>query len=430
MKDGANGMDRRGFLGGAAASGIMFVSSRTAFGYEANSAVRLGLLGCGNRGTAVATSFAKNTPARVVALADLFPDQLAAGKAHFDEVNRSLGVPEIDPSLMFRGYRAYEELAASPAVDAIQISTPPWFHVQHLDAVVKAGKHAYCEKPLGVDVAQAQQALEIGKRAEGKVSLDVGFQVRSAPPIAEVVRRIHAGDIGRVVAITAHYFAPNAVSHSGTGWSADEFRLRNWLWDRALSGDILVEQNIHVIDLCNWILQSHPLKATATGGRDVLTHPGDCWDNYQVIYTYPNDAHVSFSSTQWGDTGWFHVTEQIFGEKGIAEAPYSGPVRILGEKAWAWSDDGASSSGASAAQFAANGAFTDNLQFSDRDKDRAFIESITSGKFHNQAEDGVQSAMSAMLGRMAGLTGRTVTWEELLKDGERYTMNIDMTQFS
>jgi predicted dehydrogenase len=422
-------MDRRNFIGGAAASGLMLLNSRTAFGYEANSAVRWGLLGCGSRGTSVATSFAQNTSARIVALADIFPDQLTAGKAHFDKVNAALGVPAIDPSLMFRGSHAFEQLAASQEVDAIQISTPPWFHVPHLDAVIAAGKHAYCEKPMGVDVAQARQALEIGKRAQGRVSLDVGFQVRSAPPIAEVVRRIHAGDIGRVAAITAHYFAPNAVSHQGSGWSQDEFRLRNWLWDRVLSGDILVEQNIHVIDLCNWILGSHPIEATATGGRSVIKHPGDCWDNYQVLYTYPNGTHLSFSSTQWGNNGWFDVTEQIFGETGIAEAPYSGPVRIIGDKAWSWSENGSTPSATPSAQFAANGAFTDNLQFADREKDRAFIESITSGQFHNQAADGVQSALSTMLGRMAGQTGHTVTWDDLLKHGEEYKMTIDMSQF-
>jgi predicted dehydrogenase len=418
-------MDRRDFISGTAASGIMLLNARTAFGYEANSAVRLGLLGCGSRGTTVATSFARNTPARVVALADLFPDQLAAAKAHFDQVNGSVGVPAVDPSLIFRGYRAFEELAASSAVDAVQISTPPWFHVQHLEAVVAAGKHAYCEKPLGVDVAQAKQALEIGKRAEGRVSLDVGFQVRSALPIAEVVRRIHAGDLGKIVCIEAHYNAPNAVSHSGATWSPDEFRIRNWLWDRALSGDILVEQNIHVIDLCNWILQSHPTKATATGGRNAINHAGDTWDNYQVIYTYPDDVHVSFSSTQWGANGFFDVTERIFGVKGIAEAPYSGPVRILGDNAWEWKDG----PGGSAGTFAANGAFTDNLEFADREKDRGFIESITSGKFHNQAAEGVNTALSAMLGRMAGQRGHEVTWEEQLRHGEQYTMNIDMKQF-
>ena len=421
-------MNRRDFIqGSTAVSGLLFVKPSTAFGYAANSAVRLGVLGCGNRGMAVGTSFAKNTSARVVALADIFPDQLAQGKAHFDAVNAGLGVPAIDPNLTFRGYKAYEELAASPHVDAIQISTPPWFHVQHLDAVVTAGKHAYCEKPLGVDVAQTRQALEIGKRAQGRVSLDVGFEVRSAPPIAEVVRRIRAGAIGKIVSITAYYNAPAAVSHPNRGWSPDEFRLRNWLWDIPLSGDIIVEQNIHVIDICNWVLGSHPIKAVATGGRNVTTHPGDTWDNYQVILTYPDDVHVSFSSTQFGDGNWFDVSERVFGSEGIAEAPYSGPVRIIGKNAWEWSDPNAGPD--AKAGFAANGSFSDNLQFADRDKDRAFIESITSGNFHNQAAAGVESALSCMLARMAGHTGREVTWEELMEHGEEYKLNMDMSQF-
>jgi predicted dehydrogenase len=422
-------MNRRDFIGGAAAaSGITLLKPTTAFGYAANSAVRLGLLGCGGRGTSVATSFAQNTSARIVALADIFPDQLAKGKAHFDDINGKLGVPAIDPKLLFRGHKAFEEIAASNSVDAVQISTPPWFHVQHLDAVVTAGKHAYCEKPLGVDVAQTRQALEIGKRAEGKVSLDVGFQVRNAPPIAEVVRRIHEGALGKIASIAAHYNAPASVYPDRGNISADELRLRNWLWDRVLSGDILVEQNIHVIDICNWILKSHPIKAVATGGRNVITHFGDCWDNYQVIYTYPEDVHLSFSSTQFGTDGWFNVSESIFGSKGHAEAPYSGPVRIVGENAWEWKDSEQGNNGSS--KFAANGAFTDNLAFADRDKDRAFIESITSGNFHNQAADGVQSALSCMLGRFAGLNGHEVTWEDQLKHGEEYSMNINMNQFN
>ena len=423
-------MNRRDFIQSTgAASGLLLLKSSTAFGYKANSAVHWGLLGCGNRGTAVATSFVTNTDARLVALADLFPDQLAKGKQHFDTVNASVGKPAVDPKLMFRGHRAFEEIASSRDIDAVQISTPPWFHVQHLEAVVNAGKHVYCEKPLGVDVAQAKQALEIGKRAEGRLSLDVGFQVRSAPPIAEAVRRIHAGDLGKIASITAHYNAPTAVSHEGTGWSPDEFRLRNWLWDRVLSGDIIVEQNIHVIDICNWILESHPLKAVARGGRNVTKHPGDTWDNYQVIYTYPNDVHVSFSSTQFGDKGWFDVSERVFGADGIAEAPYSGPVRIVGKSAWDWKDS-ETGSGSTGGGFAANGSFSDNLKYADRDKDRAFIESITSGKFHNQAIAGVDSALSCMLGRMAGQTGREVTWEEQLTHGEKYALNINMAQFS
>src|SRR5580704_16106492 len=155
-------MNRRQFLktGSTAASNLLLLRPKPAFGYQANSAVRLGLLGCGSRGTAVSTSFSQNTAARVVALADLFPDQLAVCRSHFDELNASLGRQPIDSKLLFHGPRAFEQLAASPDVDLIQISTPPFFHVQHLDTAVASGKHVYCEKPIGIDIAQALQALE------------------------------------------------------------------------------------------------------------------------------------------------------------------------------------------------------------------------------------------------------------------------------
>jgi predicted dehydrogenase len=422
-------MDRRKFIStSAAASGLLLLKPKTVFGYEANSAVRLALLGCGNRGTAVATSFAKNTTARIVGLADLFPDQLEKGKAHFDQIASSLGYAGPDPKLMFRGYKAFEEVASSPDIDAVQISTPPWFHVGHLDAVVGGGKHAYCEKPVGVDIAQTKQALEIAKRVDGKVSVDVGFQIRSAPPFVEIVRRIHDGALGKPVSISAAYNAPMAVHHERPGMSEDEMMIRNWLWYRNLSGDILVEQNIHVIDICDWVLQSHPIKAFATGGRSVITHPGDCWDNYQVTYTYPNDVHVSFSSTQFNPGTWFDVSERIYGSKGFAEAPYSGPLRIVGDNAWTWSDTSKQDTGSKG--FAANGAFSDNLALADSEKDKGFIESITSGKFHNQIAAGVETARSCMLGRMAGQLKREVTWDEQLEHGEEYQMNINMSQFS
>src|SRR5580704_11003736 len=204
-------MDRRRFIGGsAAASGLLFVSPRTAFGYEANSAVRLGLVGCGGRGTAVATSFARNTTARVVALADIFADNLSTAQGHFNEVNGKLGYGALDAKLLFRGPQAFEELAQSKQIDLMQISTPPFFHVEHFAAAVAGGKHVYCEKPVGVDVAQAKHALEIAKRGEGKISMDVGFQVRSAPPIAAVMERVQGGALGKIASIVANYNAPAA----------------------------------------------------------------------------------------------------------------------------------------------------------------------------------------------------------------------------
>jgi myo-inositol 2-dehydrogenase / D-chiro-inositol 1-dehydrogenase len=426
-------MDRRELIqtGTAAAAGITLLKPLTAFGYAANSAIRHGLLGCGNRGTSVANSFSQNTSAQVVALADLFPDNLAAGRTHFDQLNTSLGRAAIDGKLLFHGPHAFEQLASSD-IDLIQISTPPFFHVQHLEAAVASGKHVYCEKPVGIDIHQANHALEIAKRVKSTQSVDVGFQCRNAPPLAAIAERIHAGALGKIALASGIYYAPASTEKTRPGAGADEYRLRNWLWDRALSGDILVEQNIHIIDLSNWLLGAHPFKATATGGRNILTHFGDCWDNYQVDFTYPGDAHFSFSSIQFDAFGLFEAGLRLFGADGSATVPYSGPVQITGKQAWAWQDP-ASTAPASASgtgKFAANGAFSDNLAFADRDKERTFIDSITSGNCHNQIAAGVETALSCMLGRMAGLQRREVTWDDLLANGETYQLGFSMDQFS
>lgn len=422
-------MNRRQFLQtGSALSGMLLLKEHTAFGYQANSAVRHGLLGCGNRGTSVATSFSQNTTAQVVALADIFADNLAAGHDHFNKLNASLGRAAIDEKLVFRGPHAFEQLAASPDVDMIQISTPPFFHVQHLEAAVAGGKHVYCEKPVGVDIRQANHALEIAKRVKPTQSVDVGFQCRMAPPLAAVAQRIQSGALGKIATVSGGYNAPASTEKSRQGESQDEYRLRNWLWDRALSGDILVEQNIHIIDLCNWMLGAHPLKATATGGRNILTHWGDIWDNYQVDYTYPNDVHFSFASTQFSDQHTFDAGLRLFGGSGTGTVPYSGPVQITGSNAWAWQDPEGAAQGSG--QFAANGAFLDNLKYADRDKDRGFIDSITSGQCHNQIAAGVETALSCMLGRMAGYQHREVTWEDLLAHGENYELGFNLEQFA
>jgi myo-inositol 2-dehydrogenase / D-chiro-inositol 1-dehydrogenase len=423
-------MNRRQFVQStaAAASTLLLLKPRTAFAYDANSVVRHGLLGCGNRGKSVADSFSKNTSAQVVALADLFPDNLAAGQQHYNDLNASLGRAAIDNKLLFRGPHAFEQLAASRDVDLIQISTPPFFHVQHLETAVASGKHVYCEKPVGIDIRQAQHALEIAKRVKPTQSVDVGFQCRNAPPIAAIAEKIKNGGIGNIAMLSGIYYAPASVEKNRPGAGPDEYRLRNWLWDRALSGDILVEQNIHIIDLANWMIGAHPLKATATGGRNVLTHYGNCWDNYQVDFAYPNDVHFSFSSTQFGIDNTFDAGLRLFGATGAATVPYSGPIQITGKQPWAWQDSSATAPGSG--KFAANGAFSDNLAFADRDKERTFIESITSGNCHNQIAEGVQTALSCMLGRMAGLQGHEVTWEDLLAHGDTYELGFSLDQFA
>jgi myo-inositol 2-dehydrogenase / D-chiro-inositol 1-dehydrogenase len=421
-------LGRREFMGAAATAGFMIVKPGLVRGTAANSAVRVGLLGCGGRGTEDASNLVDTGEARIVALADLFQDQLDKGKDHFDKLAQSKGESGVDSRQMFRGPHAFEEIANSKDVDAIVIATPPYFHPEHLEAVVTAGKHVYCEKPVAVDVAGAKRVMEIGKKAHGRLSLDVGFQIRNAPPFVELVKRVHAGALGRIACGEAYYYGTFIKRPDWPDASPAERRLRNWVYDRILSGDIIVEQNIHAIDVCNWVLDTHPVKAVATGGRTVRPDAGDVYGNYSVVFYYPNDVSLSFSSTQF-DKGWWDVNERFFGSKGVSESHYSGPVSIYGEEAWSW-DTSASPEKPESKQFSSTGKFSDNLAQADPEKKKAFVESITSGRFHDQAEQGVIAALSCMMARESAYSGRPMTWDQLLNSNLQWDSGLDINQFA
>ena len=426
----ADKIDRRKFIGVAAATaGAMFIRPALVHGTAANSAVRVGLLGCGGRGTEDASNLVDTGGARVVALGDLFRDQLDAARAHFDKMQQAKGYAAIDASQLFAGPNAYQQIAASKELDAIVIATPPYYHPRHLEAVVSAGRHVYLEKPVAVDVPGALKVIEIGKRAEGKLSLDVGFQIRDCPPFVEMVRRIHDGAIGKIVCGEAHYLTGYIDRPAWPNASPAEHRLRNWVYDRVLSGDIIVEQNIHVIDICNWILKAHPLKASATGGRQGRpAADGDAYGNYNVLFHYPDDVDVTFSSTQFAK-GWWDVTERFFGTKGTSQSPYTGPLGIWGDEPWQATGSPAKDK-AEPQAFSVTGSFTSNLEFADPEKKKAFVESITSGSFHNQAAKGAESALSCMMARTAAYTGREVIWDELMKSTEVWDPKIDLNKLA
>jgi len=418
-------LNRRKFLGLAATTaGAMFIKPELVFGTAANSAVRVGLLGCGGRGTENAKTLIETGGARVSALADLFQDQLDAAKTRLDEIQQGKGYATLDTSQLFLGPNAYHEIDASKEVDAIVVATPPYFHPQHLDAAVAAGKHVYLEKPVAVDVPGALKVAEIGKRAQGKLSLDVGFQIRDCPPFVELVKRIHGGSLGRIVCAEAHYLTGYLDSPPRPAASPMELRIRHWKYDRALSGDIILEQNIHVIDICNWILQAHPLKATANGDRKGRPEgDGDVYGNYHVLFQYPNDVDVTFTSTQFAK-GWWDVTERFFGTKGTPQSPYVGPLGIWGDDPWQWTSPGASTTEPQA--FSSTGSFTSNLQLADPEKKKAFVESITSRNFHNQADQGVESVISCIMARESAYKKREFTWDQIMKLKEVYDPKIDL----
>jgi myo-inositol 2-dehydrogenase/D-chiro-inositol 1-dehydrogenase len=428
--DSSDKIDRRKFIGvTAATAGAMFIKPALVHGTAANSAVRVGLLGCGGRGTEDATNLVDTGGARVVALGDLFRDQLDAARANFDKIQQAKGYAAIDGSQLFAGPNAYQQIAASKELDAIVIATPPYYHLRHLEAVVAAGKHVYLEKPVAVDVPGALKVIEIGKRVEGKLSLDVGFQIRDCPPFVEMVRRIHDGALGKIVCGEAYYLTGYIDRPAWPNASTAERRLRNWVYDRVLSGDIIVEQNIHVIDICNWILKAHPLKASATGGRQGRpANDGDAFGNYNVLFHYPDGVDVTFSSTQFAK-GWWDVTERFFGTKGTSQSPYKGPLGIWGDEPWQAGGSPEKDKSEPGA-FSVTGSFSSNLELADREKKKAFVESISSGNLHNQAAKGAESALSCMMARSAAYKGHEVTWDELMKSTEVWDPKIDLNKLA
>jgi predicted dehydrogenase len=355
----------------------------------------------------------------------MFQDQIDKARQRFDKLAESKGYAGV--SQTFVGPKAFEAIMESKEVDAVVIATPAYFHPEHSAAAVAAGKHVYLEKPVAVDVAGAKGVLETGKKAEGRLSLDVGFQIRMAPPFIELVKRIHDGALGEIAAAEAHYYASQPEQREWPNASGNALRLRNWIEDRVLSGDIIVEQNIHALDICNWVLKGHPLKAIGRGGRKGRSGaPGDdCFSHFDVVFQYPNDVHVSFSSTQFGK-GLVEVSERFFGTRGASQSPYSGLLGIVGDQPWTW----AGSEKSHDTTFSASGSFSDNLAQADSEKQKAFIGSITGGQFHNQAALGVESALTAMLGRQAAYTGREVTWEGLLRSNQHWESGIDLRKLA
>lgn len=415
-------MDRRKFVGAAGAA-FTVMKPELVRSTQRNSAVRLALFGCGGRGTGVAGSFLANTTAVVTALGDLFQGQIAKAKDRLDTAAAKAGKPAIDRSQLFAGPDSLERLLASREVDAVLIATPPYFHPEHLAKAVASGKHVYCEKPVAVDVAGCRAVIETGKKAGGRLSLAIGFQLRHAPAYVQIRDRIRQGDLGAVVCGLSHYYAGPIRRPEWPDASPQERRLRNWIHDKVLSGDIFVEQNIHLVDLNNWLLGARPLSAQGTCGRRGRRDHGDCSSHFNVTFTYPNDVHVTVTSTQFIEGEW-DVAVRLFGEAGNAELRYDAPVRITGRKPWNAPGVGKPEKTEEAA--AVTGAFKGAIEDADAEKERHWIESITNGRHINEAEQGAESTLSAILGRTAAYTGRTVTYEEVVQSGEKWDAGLDV----
>jgi myo-inositol 2-dehydrogenase / D-chiro-inositol 1-dehydrogenase len=394
MKDAIR---RRDALKAGAAGGILLLKPQTVFGSQANSALEIGIIGSGSRGKFIGGLFKEHVGARVVALADAFPEaaEIAAKKLN----------PE---ARRYTGLNAYQELVNS-RVDAVAVESPPYFHPLHAAAVVDAGKHLYLAKPVAVDVPGCRSIAASGQKAKGRTTFWVDWQLRARPVVQEAIARVHRGDIGSLVLGHIYYHGARNPLPSIAGLSGDRARLRHWLVDKVLSGDMIVEQNIHIIDLMTWCAGAHPVRAFGSGGLKARTDVGDIWDHFMVEFWFPDNVKADYSGAQF-TVGYIDKCVRFYGTRGTVDAHLGGVCTITGEKPW---------QGTGMEKDDTHGKGTvDNI--------RTFTDSVRNGRNINNAEPSCVSVLTAILGRTAAYRERMVTWDEMLRDNEKLTADLKL----
>ncbi len=389
---GHENFSRRNFLAGAtaAAAGLLVVEPRQVAAAEANSKITLGLIGCGGRGNWIANLFQQHGGYQFVATADYFPERAKAAA-------QRLGVAE---KHAFSGLSGYKRLLdARP--DAIVIISPPFFHPEQAMAGVDAGCHVYCAKPIAVDVPGCQTIADAGRKGtEKNRAVLIDFQTRTSEFYQEAVRRVHAGDIGNVVSGEAVYYGGQL------GGSYDpndpESKIRAWVLDRILSGDTITEQFIHALDVAAWIVDAAPVKAYGACGKNGRKDAGTCNDHFNVIYSFPKDVLLSFTGTQFGTGALSDIGCRMFGSQGAIDTHYFGIAHIVGQKSYKGGKHG---------NLYTDGAVS-NIA--------AFHAAIGKGDFSNATvATSVRSNLTTILGRTAAYKKAEVTWDEMIKSGEK-----------
>lgn len=390
-------------LAGAALAGTAFPSiiiPNKAFAGMNSETLKVGLIGCGGRGSGAAMQALKADPNVVLyALGEIFPERFntcleGLRKVHGDKV-------QVDEGRKFVGFDAYQKVIDS-GVDVVLLATPPHFRPLHLEAAIKAGKHIFCEKPVAVDAPGIRKVLELAKLAKEKnVSLVSGFCWRFHEPKRAVFGKINEGAIGEVMSIYNTYNTGGAWSFPRQeGWSDLQFQLRNWMYYTWLAGDHIVEQAVHSIDMMSWAMGDVlPVSAVGTGGRQVRVDPlyGHIFDHFAITYDYPNGAKGFHFSRQQENCERSYLVE-TFGTKGRAMANCSRPThKIEGANPWEYS-----------------GAQNDMYQTEHNE----LFASIRNSKPINNGEWMANSTMLAIMGRMAAYTGKKITWDEAIKSNE------------
>lgn len=388
-------INRRKFIAGAGAAALSFtvMKPEVARGVDANSKIRLGVIGCGGRGSWITNLFKNHGKYEIVAAADYFQDRV-------DSFGDKYNVPKAN---RYTGLSCHQKLLEQ-SLDAVAIISPPYFHPDQAAAAVEAGVNVYLAKPIAVDVPGCQSIAESGKKAtEKNLCFLVDFQTRANALYVEALKRVHQGDIGELLFGESIYITGRLGVQASPG--TPEARLRNWVFDKALSGDIITEQNIHTLDVASWIMNTTPLYASGTGGRKSRTDVGDCWDHFSLNFVYPDNVGISFMSKQckcFGSQGG--IRNRMFGTNGTLETEYGGTVliRAEGEKFYR---------GGMTAQIYQEGAVNNIAEF---------YNDITGGNYKNlTVAPSVRSNLVTILGRTAAYTGERVYWDKLMTSTEK-----------
>ena len=372
MKEQDQLLSRRNLLAGTT---FAIMSPQAVRGFQANSKISVGLIGSGGRGSYDASIVNADPRARVTALCDLYDDRLETATQKIKAAG-----PKV--------YKDFEKLLASPDIDAVVIATPPFEHPRMLEAAVQAGKHIYCEKPAGVDLEGVRRVIATARKADPKKNISFGFQQRYGPVYLEAYKRIQAGQIGTLSNARGFWIDRDPFKRVPYPNPQVE-KLRNWFAYREYSGDFIVEQDCHNLDVLHWFLGARPLRAVGMGGRKVRTDM-EILDHLTLSYEFPNGIHVNFEANQISPAGFRRVGEEFTGTKGLIETSRE---RMVHRKA------------------ARDIETITSTRDITNDAIEAFLTRVINGEVENVAERAAISTLFAILGRTAIYQNREATWK-------------------
>jgi myo-inositol 2-dehydrogenase / D-chiro-inositol 1-dehydrogenase len=410
MSDDSN-FSRRRFLetvGTVAAAGaVLSACSRTQQGEDwmdnapEGRPLRAGLVGCGGRGTGAALDFINAGPGlSVVAIGDVFQDRVDSARRKIAE-EKGQQIPE---DKCFVGFDNFQKVIDSD-VEVIILATPPHFRPQHFAAAVDAGKHVFMEKPVAVDPVGIRSVIDSAKRAQTKnLSVVTGTQRRHQPSYRQAYERISNGAIGEIVSARVLWnqgqlwFKPKQQ-----GWSDMEWMIRDWVNWVAMSGDHIVEQHVHNIDVAAWFLNAHPVKAVGFGGR-ARRVTGDQYDFFSIDYEMPSGVHVH-SMCRQVDGCANDVSEYLVGTNGTAKLSSQDCIIYKKDGSVAWQFSTSRGEDPNAGQKRANPYVLEHVNL---------VNAIRTATPFNEAEETAKSTLTAIMGREAAYTGKAVTWDEIM----------------